>query len=51
MKVTLIIDERTWLEFKAECTRRKIKPSHEVEKFMREQAEKWQKGAKRAKDA
>jgi len=42
VKVTLSIDEQVWLNFKAECTRRKLKPSQKVRKFMEEQLWRWQ---------
>ena len=40
-KVTFFISESKWLWYKSECTVRKLVPSDEIEKFMKEQIDKW----------
>jgi hypothetical protein len=41
MQITLVIDEKIWREFKAECTRRGLKASHITEEYMRGMLKTW----------
>ena len=44
MKVTLSITECVWLNYKAECVRRKLTPSAEIEAFMLQRLAAWDVG-------
>jgi hypothetical protein len=41
MQITLVLDEKVWREFKAECTRRGLKASHLAEEYMRGMLKTW----------
>lgn len=41
MHVTMVIDERVWREFKAECVRRGLKASQLTEEYMRGMLKTW----------
>jgi len=41
LNITLVVDEKVWREFKAECIRRGLKASKLAEDFMRDTLKKW----------
>jgi hypothetical protein len=41
MNITIVVNERVWREFKAECVRRGLKASKIMEEYMRECLEQW----------
>jgi hypothetical protein len=41
MQITLVVDEKVWRGFRAECIRRGLKASQLAEEFMRDTLKKW----------
>ena len=42
MTITLSIDANIWLDYRTACHAHTVKPSHEVEAFMKQQLAAWQ---------
>lgn len=40
-KATLSLEEQLWLEFRAECLKRKLIPSNLIDTFMAERLKEW----------